>query len=148
MLSFSLPKIIDRPPPHIQQLDQMWRKYHFDNPLAESIALHFAAKPEAVEILRHVIRASDNQGGRYSYGLYRDAEKIHEAIMAKNHLLITTRLIRAHWNKERFQQIISIVDGLRTKDGNTRRRVLDIVSPIFSRPLHKLLDKLLDTANA
>jgi hypothetical protein len=126
----------------------MWRQSHFNKALTDAISLHFASRPEASEILRNVLRASEIRGGRLDYGILRDAERLNDAIHAKNHLLITIRIVRAQWDPQRFRQIIAVVDGLRHKDGTTRHRVLETVGPVFSRPLHKLLEQILDTVSS
>jgi hypothetical protein len=126
----------------------MWRQSHFNRTLSDAISLHFGSRPEASEILRYAIRAAEVREGRLDYGVLRDAERLNEAILAKNHLLITIRIVRAQWDAQRFQQIISVVDGLRPKDGTTRHRVLEVVGPVFSRALHKLLEQILDNASS
>jgi hypothetical protein len=59
----------------------------------------------------------------HGFGVWRDAQRIEEAILKKNELVLTIRLIRAHWDEERFRKIIAACERLKPGKGKLVERV-------------------------
>lgn len=62
-------------------------------------------------------------GNDQDYGVWRDAQRIEDAIARKNELLLTIRIIRAHWDSERFTKVIAACNALRPGKATLVERV-------------------------
>jgi len=58
----------------------------------------------------------------YPFGVWRDARRIEDAIQKKNETLLTFRIIRAHWDEERFRKILAACERLRPGKGSVMER--------------------------
>lgn len=116
------PILLSRPPQHLNQLAQRWCRETFNQSLSESISIHFKNGLEAGDLLLYAIGSAESRG-TYGFGVWRDAQRIEDAISKKNELLLTVRLIRAHWDTERFRTVIAACNALKPGKASLEERV-------------------------
>jgi annexin A7/11 len=103
-VSSSLPIFLSRPPSHLLVLDQMWQEAQFGTTLGQVVSRRLGSDPELRDVLLYAIEGSSNRGG--GFGIWRDVERIEDALATKNDFLLLMRLVRAHWDQPRFAAIV------------------------------------------
>lgn len=99
--------IIDRPPRDLNRLCRYWQENNFGESLAKTIKR--CLTHEAADVLAYAVHAAEVESymGRYDLGVWRDAQGLEDAITNKKDFLLTYRLIRAHWDAQRFRDVVA-----------------------------------------
>lgn len=83
-------------------------------------------------------------GADQSFGVWHDAQRIEDAITKKNEFLLMVRLIRAHWDEDRFRKVIAACECL--KPG--KARLVERVGAATGGNLKTLLKEMITYASS
>ncbi|KAG8785789.1 hypothetical protein FRC15_009224 [Serendipita sp. 397] len=126
--------ILDSPEAHLRSVASAYKSKYYDVDLSAAI-IRSSIDKATQKVLLYAVLSVEEDGE----GLNRDARRINAAIEERNELLLTIRLVRAHWYLARFQRVIVASDFLRPGKGSLLIRVSSLTAGWHNRNLRKLL---------
>ena len=119
----SLELILDRPLSYLRMLVDGYKTRFYDVNLSQAITDSHDTRlsPALKEVLVYALLTAEHGADGEFEGVVRDARRI-EADVQEEYLL-TVRLIRAHWNPDRFRALLAEWAKLKPESGSPLQRV-------------------------